>query len=182
MTHAEWLCCTDVPAMLEVLWEAHSGDEATLVPHLHRYLVACCRRIQRLLPQEDSRRGIEVAERYLSGLVTDAELGDLSWYVEAAAFNIDYNGDPESIQQWVDEVGTISAEELTAMLNPPGVALDIDARELLKRAAYFAEYAIFYPHRTRKRGVPDHYVPFLSAELLQEQFQNPFKGQEGGCA
>jgi hypothetical protein len=156
--------------MLEALWESSGGDEATLVPMLHRYFVACCRRIWRLLPQEGSRRGIEVAERYLAGGATDEELSEVNWDVEGAAFNIDYSRQPEAIERWVAEVQAIPKEEIAAMLNPPGVMRDIDARKLLKQAAYFADYAMIYPHVTPKRGVPAGYSAFLSADLLREQF------------
>jgi hypothetical protein len=159
--------------MLEALWEAAGDDEAALVPSLHRYFVACCRRIWRLLPQEGSRRGIEVAERYLAGEATDDELDEVDWHCEGAAFNINYNCEPEAIQRWVAEVRAIPADEMAAMLSPPGAAPGVDEQELLMRAAYFADYATIYPHLTPKRGVPDSYAAFLSAELLREQFGGP---------
>jgi hypothetical protein len=165
--------------MLEALWEAAGGNEAALVPQLHRYFVACCRRIWRLLPQEDSRRGIEVAEQYLAGTVTGEELSEVNWYVEGAAFNIDYNCDPASIQRWVEEIEALPPEEMAAMLNPPGVVPGIDARDLLLRAAYFADYAMIYPRLTSKRDVPSNYVLFLSVELLRKHFANPFPGETG---
>jgi hypothetical protein len=170
MTHEEWWRSTDVPAMLEALWDAHGGEEAALVPQLHRYFVACCRRIWRLLPQQGSRRGIEVAERYLAGAATDEELSAVNWDAEGAAFNIDYNCDPEAIERWVAEVRAIPPQEMAALLDPPGVGRDLEPRQLLKRAAYFADYAMIYPHLTPKRPVPRNYVPFLSAELLRQQF------------
>jgi hypothetical protein len=114
MTQAEWLHSTDAPAMLEALWEASGGDEVVLVPMLHRYFVACCRRIWRLLPQEASRRGIEVAERYLAGKATDEELSEVNWHVEGAAFNIDYNCEREAIERWVAEVRAIPEDEMAA--------------------------------------------------------------------
>jgi hypothetical protein len=180
MTHEEWRLSTDVPLMLEAIWEGHCGDETVLVPLIHRYLLACCRRIWQLLPDADSRRGIETAEQYLIGVTTCDELKDVNWYVEGVAFNIDYNCDPDSIEQWMQRLRLIPGEEMAAMLHPPGVALDVDARVLLERAAYFAHYATMYPNFRSKRGVPVEYVPFLSAELLREQFVTPFQG-EGNC-
>ncbi len=170
MTHGEWLRSTDARAMLEALWEAADGDEAALVPALHRYYVACCRRIWRLLPQEGSRRGIEVAERYLVGHATDDELSKVNWDCEGAAFNINYDCEPDAIRRWVADVRAIPAAEMVAMLNLPGTLPEVDARELLLRAAYFADFAMIYPHLTPKRGIPEDYAPFLSADLLQEQF------------
>jgi hypothetical protein len=178
MTQTEWLHSADAPAMLQALWEASGGDEATLVPMLHRCFVACCRRIWRLLPQEVSRHGIEVAERYLAGEATREHLKQVRWDVEGAAFNIDYDCEPTAIEQWVADVKAIPNDELAAMLNSPGVMPDIDARELLKRAAYFVDYATTYPHLTPKRRVPESYVAFLSADLLREQFGSPPLGSE----
>jgi len=177
MTHAEWLRSTDTPAMIEALWEAASDDEATLVPALHRYFLACCRRIWRLLPQEGSRHGIEVAERYVVGEANEGDLRSANWHCEGAAFNIDYDCDPETIQGWVAEVWAIPAGEMAAMLNPPGAALEVDAQELLLRAAYFADFAMIYPDLTPKRGVPENYALFLSADLLREQFGGSSSGK-----
>jgi hypothetical protein len=39
---------------------------------------------------------------------------------------------------------------------------------LLKRAAYFADFAMIYPSLTPKGPPPKSYYPFLSAELLRE--------------
>jgi hypothetical protein len=170
MTQAEWMSSTNVPAMLETLWEAARNDDAVLVPALHRYFLKCCRRIWRLLPQPESRLGVEIGEQFLAGLVSDKELYKINWYVEGAAFTIDYNTEPEAIDSWMAEVNAISASEMAVMLNPPGLNLEIEARELLKRAAYFADYAMLYPHLTPKHRVPGSYVIFLSPELLRQQF------------
>ncbi len=145
MTHEEWLDCTDVPAMLEVLWDAKDGGEPTFTLRMHRYLVACCRRIWKLLPQEGNRRGIEVAECYLTGWATDTELQRVSWGSEGAAFIIDYNCYPDSIKKWVDDVQALPPDELANMLIPPGAILEINARHLLLQAAYFADLAARYP-------------------------------------
>ena len=64
MTDAEWTEADDAPRMIEALWHSHRGDVASLQRQLHRYYLASCRAIFRLLPQEASRRGIEMAERY----------------------------------------------------------------------------------------------------------------------
>ena len=180
MTEAEWLETSDVPQMLEALWELHDGDESRIVPALHRYFLACCRRIWKLLPHDESRRGVEVAERYLAGRVTDAELKEVDWCVEGAAFDIDYNCDPEAIRGWVAQTRAIPEAELRALLHPPEAATAIDTRELLKRAAYFADHAVRYPRLRPKRRVPSNYVTFLSAGLLRELFGNPFRAQLGG--
>jgi hypothetical protein len=157
----------EVPRLIAELRQTWQGSEAELERQLHRYYLACCRAIWRLLPQEDSRRGIEVAERYVDGLATGKELSEVDYFVEGAAFNIDYNCDPEEVKQMVDEVEAIPREELQQFLHPPQTI--ILSRELLKRAAYFADFAVVYPNLTPKD--PDvRHVPFLSAKIFREIF------------
>jgi hypothetical protein len=134
-----------------------------------------------LLPQEASRRGIDVAERYMNGAASDGELNMAIWHAENAAFNIGHNCDPEAVEQWADEVQAIPAGELAALLHPPGVALDVDARELLARAAYFTLGTTMFPQPPGLGVGPVTNSLFLSAALLREQFGNPFQGPSG-CA
>lgn len=127
-----------------------------------------------MLSQGGSRQGVEVAERYLTGTASLDELKAVGWYVEGDAFNLDYNSDPEAIQRMVDEVRAIPPSDMAAMLHPPGVPLDVDTQKLLMRAAYFAHFATMYPLRRPTPNIPKSYVMFLSADLLREQFAQPF--------
>src|SRR4051812_18573442 len=72
--------------MFGVLRAEWRGGEADLVRLTHRYLLACCRAVWVLLPMEASRRGVEVAERYLEGQATREEFGSAEWGAEGAAF------------------------------------------------------------------------------------------------
>lgn len=205
MTEAEWLESNDAGAMLEFLWERQGIQRreidrckidlrfggvvreseplqntiASLDRQLHRFYVASCRAIWRLLPQEDSRRGVELAEQYLAGKAAAEELNKFNWYVEGAAFNIDYNVDSEAVNRWVEEVRAIPEAELRSMLHPPEIALEIEPRELLKRAAYFVDFAMTYPSLTPKGPPPKSDYPFLSAALLREFVGNPFRPARG---
>ncbi|HKA21316.1 MAG TPA: hypothetical protein VKN18_23770 [Blastocatellia bacterium] len=52
----------------------------------------------------------------------------------------------------------------------PGMGVqDLEPRELLRRAAYFADFATMYPH-LRPKELRDEYVIFLSPKLLDEFF------------
>jgi hypothetical protein len=177
MTHAEWLCSDDLRMMLAALWDA-IGDEASWVSQVRRYLMARCRRIERLLPQEASRRGLDVAEQYLTGAASDDELKEAIHHAEGAAFNLYHNCDPEAIEQWADEVRAIPAGEMAALLDPPGVAWEMDALELLKLATGFAFFVTVSPGGLW--GVPGIYFPFLSVESLREHFGSPFQ-EQGRC-
>jgi len=89
MTEKEWHPSDDVPAMLQALSSNWSGAETDLARLTHRYLLACCRSIWWLLPLEASRRGGEVAERFLDGFATRKELGQASYQAEGAAFYLE---------------------------------------------------------------------------------------------
>jgi hypothetical protein len=179
MTEAEWLASNDAPQLIKVLRQVYRADRKYFERQMHRYYLACCRAIWKLLPQDASRQGVEVAERYLRGQATDEELREVDWHVEGAAFNIDYNCDPEAVERWVEQTPAIPESELRAIIHPPEAIADISTQELLKRAAYFADYAVIYPHLTTKRNPPDSYLPFLSASLLREVLSNPFRAGLG---
>ncbi len=68
MTESEWLACTEPWRMKEFAWDRFSERKLRL------FGVACCRMIWHLLPDERSRRAVEVAERYADGLATEEEL------------------------------------------------------------------------------------------------------------
>jgi len=201
MTEGEWQVCDDAGAMLDALWQqhgvspanidlrfggdmrgsAHSQDGlADLDRALHRYYLASCRGIWKLLPQEASRRGVELAEQFLAGAVSGEELSKYNWHVEGAAFCIDYNTDPEAIDRWVAEVRAIPEAELRSMLHPPEVVREIEPRALLLRAAYFVDYAMIYPSLRPKGPPPASYRPFLSATVLRQHIGYPAHLLGGG--
>lgn len=193
MTEAEWHRSNDAGAMLDIFWQQRGvsvhwtdlrfggdvrgdtskGDTADLDRALHRFYLACCRGIWKLLPQEESRRGVEMAEQWLVGAVSDEELSKYNWHVEGAAFCIDYNTAPADIERWVGEVRGLPAAELRSMLHPPEAADEIEPRELLKRAAYFVDYAMIYPSLSPQGPPPASYRPFLSAEVLRRYVGYP---------
>jgi len=65
------------------------------------------------------------------------------------------------------------------MLHPPEIADEVEPRELLKQAAYFADYAMIYPSLRPQRPPPERYRPFLSADLLRQHvaYPGPAAGQ-----
>jgi hypothetical protein len=79
MTAAEWLCCTDPMVMLEHLRRSALSD-----PKFRLFAVVCCRRIWQHLPDERSRRAIDVIERGADGQTTTKELEEAITAAEAA--------------------------------------------------------------------------------------------------
>jgi hypothetical protein len=69
MTEQEWLACADPTPMLQFL-RTNGTDR-----NLRLFAVSCCRSIWPLLPNEEARRVVAVAERFAEGLATDEELG-----------------------------------------------------------------------------------------------------------
>ncbi len=83
------------------------SSQSTFETDLHRFYVACCRNIWPFLPDPQSRNGVEIAERWLNGNATDAELNDCDWHVEGAAFGIDYKTSPNELERWIADVQSI---------------------------------------------------------------------------
>jgi hypothetical protein len=154
--------------LLEEVERNWRGSPEELERELHGYYLACCRAIWKLLPDETSRRGVELGEAYLAGRASESELSDAIYHVEAAAIGIDIDG-PEPILEWVNEVDAISGEELREILHPDGTGHTPSAYDLLVRASYFAVWAMFPSSGGRER-VPGEWKLFLSPALLRKQF------------
>jgi hypothetical protein len=179
MSEKEWLRSDDVALMLRWFRQQWRGEENDLDRLLHRYCLACCRGIWRLLPRGDSRAGVEVAERFLEGLATRDEFDRAEYVAEGAAFMFDFELDPESISRWCDEVSQIPPEELAAMIHTPLPGDDLSPRGLLQHAAYFADIAMCYPTIAPKESI-ERFRLFLPASLLWEVVGNPFSTSSGG--
>ncbi|NEO88689.1 MAG: hypothetical protein F6J87_31350 [Spirulina sp. SIO3F2] len=138
---------------------------------LHHFYLACCRKIWKLLPAPGSQEGVEMAEQWLRGHVTNLELNACNWDVEGAAFSIDYQTSTEELEQWIANVELIPKLELRSVLNPPDLIDACSTYALLKRAAYFASFATMYPAMSPKGIPPEEYHLFLSPELPRKRVQ-----------
>jgi hypothetical protein len=172
MIEEQWLQSDDVSLMLRWFRQEWRGEKEDLDRLLQRYLLACCRRIWRFLPEEASRSGIEVAERFVDGQATREELHRADWWAEGAAFGVERRSDSESVARWCDEVSRIPPEELGAMIHSPRPEDDLAPHGLLKHAAYFADDAICYPGYVPESI--EKYRLFLPTPLLREIVGNPF--------
>jgi hypothetical protein len=186
MTEEEWLWSDDAALMVRWLLQKWPGEAAELDKLLSRYFLACCRRIWRLLPVEDSRAGVEVAERFARGQASDKELGRAQWLAESAPwrFHLDpgmtacwSEQDHQDAARWCEEVARLSASELDAMICSPCPGDDLSPRGLLEHAGDFALYAICYPDVEPKESMTQYRL-FLPAPLLREVVGNPFRTEE----
>lgn len=194
MTESEWNDCADAGAMIDYLWsqrgitshalEMRIGGElevsiASESPHagletaLHRFYLASCRRIFALLPETGSRGGVEMGEKFLAGETSADDVKRFTWHTEAAAFEFDYNLHPNHTAPLIAAVREMPKPELRLLLNPPEAADEVEPRDLLKRAAYFADYAMIYSSLTPKGPPPNSYRIFLSADLLRQHVSRP---------
>jgi hypothetical protein len=174
MTEAEWQTSTDAVAMIALLRQLFADDQATLDRMLHRYYLACCRAIWKLLPDRRSRNAIVVAERYLEGQAGDDDLYKAEWSAEAIAFGMTYEGQPK-VHQWIAQVEALPVDELRAMIHPPEAIANLSTHTLLTRAAWFADFAVSFTHLVKRRlpWSADYFL-FLSPQLLRDIFGNPF--------
>ncbi len=177
MTKHEWLQENDVSLMTMAVRASWSGDEGSFRRRLHRFYLACARKIWNLLPQRESREGIEIAEQYLDGTVSRKEFEAAEYNSEGAAFNIDYDCQPELIEGWVQDLcDTRGAVEHRLIVGAESRTL---ARDLLKDAAYFAHFAMIaedFETDVMIRYPAQRYPRFLSAPLLREIFGNLLGG------
>ena len=75
------------------------------------------RNIQILLPQEESIKGIDIGENYLSGIVDKKFLSDENWSVETAGFNLEYDSDPDLINKWIKKIGLLDSDSVDEVFN-----------------------------------------------------------------
>lgn len=68
MTEREWAECSDPDRMLEFLYSCSSSERK-----FSQFAVACCRRIWYLIIDNRSRRGVDIAERFINASVTGQE-------------------------------------------------------------------------------------------------------------
>ena len=190
MTEDQWNASSDATAMLEFVlnrkgitsdstqhamgYRMNSGavkDAGDFETQLHRFYVACCQSIWKLLPDSSSRNGIDIAEKWLDGTASDSELNQCNWTSEGAAFGIDYKTAPDQLEDWILKVDAIPKNELKLILAPSVDLQKINSYDLLKRAAYFANFVTRYSAMS-PNGLPRRsYHIFLSAQILRQHLK-----------
>ncbi len=166
MTKEEWAISDNAQHMLKSLHREQPNFLITQIPQLHKFLIDCCWKNKHLIPQHHLRNGLRGAEKWLAGKITDAKLYDLNWHAEAEAFAIDYAKTDEEIRKLKELISGIP--ELNDMPYS-------QARELIKKAAYFAEGTMIYS-KFRKLPWINYLLssPFLCPDILRTFLEPEF--------
>ena len=151
------------------MWKS-SDDKSEIERKLHKYYLACARRLFPLLSQPESREGIALGEKYLAGSASLDELREYDWYSEGAVFAIEYDKGAEDVANMISDVRSMPRVELVALLNGFDRAFENDSKRILYMAAYFANFAMIYPFMRNRGTISQQYTPFLNADLFDEHF------------
>jgi hypothetical protein len=148
VTEPEWLVATDPTPMLEFL-RGKANDRK-----LRLFAVACCRRVWHLLPDERSRKAVEVAERYADGkAVREEVLVALSEAKKVKGFRSQVTG----IRHQTPKLAAALA-----------LSLNAEQRFLIHVAGNTACL-------TEEKDKPDVREQHLQCDLLRDIFGNPFR-------
>ena len=162
---------------IEILTKKYSswiGSSREWMYFLWRYFLACAKAIWRLLPEEESRHGVEIAEKYMSGLVSEDEFWYDQFQCEEAAYQIEYDIDEVNISIWVKELEGVSQKELGELVHPSATIQKYKPKDLLTDAAHFANFAMtpnpLIMSLSSPVGckIPEQYLIFLSPSILRE--------------
>ena len=152
MTESEWLACADPYDMVGFLKTREGGWRQGLAAwlgwrsqrarsrKLHLFACACCRRLWHVLPDERSRRAVEVCERFVDGQARKKELQSAREAALEAA--IDAESPRLATGPWVAAAEARAAEAVARLLDP---------KEGPVKAAVWAREAA----RAWAKGTPD---------------------------
>ena len=167
MTNEDWETSTSAPIMLTGLYLQDPEHFKSLIPVLHRYFLACCWKIEHLIPQKALRDGLRGAEKWIDGKITDEEFRRLEWSAEAEAFAFENPDTAEEQKELEDLIDSVEFLKDTSYET---------AHYIMKKAAYFVDTAMVYPTINHAPYVESLCTSrFLCPDLLREYLQPNFK-------
>jgi hypothetical protein len=173
VTEAEWHTCTDPQKMVEFLRLRGSSRKLRL------FACACCRRIWHVLTADESRKAIEVAERYVDGSTTDAERRRARSAALDASKEILTSGGGDSAADMAASAACYAVESDEDFRSAP----ELDEFSAAWGAAYCAAQTAVYgvqrlPSRaawTRLQNQARQVEQAVQAAFLRDIFGNPFR-------
>ncbi len=114
--------------------------------------------------------GVEAGEKYCRGEIAWEEARKTDWHSEASAFLFDYNDENDpNVASFVAQV-TQGRDKIERLLVPGSSSEGQSVRELLKDAAYFANFALCYPairFGKASKSQLETYGKFMPLELFE---------------
>jgi len=165
MTNEDWTGGTDAKSMLLRLSKEHTQYFLSQKPDLNRFLIACCRKNYRLMPESCLREAVDGVERWLVSDIDTEQLKLLHYRAEGHAYFLDYADKPEELAK---------IERLVALV-PEFEGLPLEkAKAQLMRAAYFVDYTLSFVKASRVYDPKPLDAGFLCAALLREHLKPEF--------
>ncbi len=114
--------------------------------------------------------GVEAGEKYCKGEVAWEEVRRADWHSEASAFLFDFNDETDpGVALYVAQVKQ-KRDKYERLLVPSSSYDQQTVRELLRDAAYFANFALKYPDirfgKNSRRNM-ENYGKFMPLELFE---------------
>ena len=129
---------------------------------LQLFFIDCCRLYLYLLPHEEFRVALDLAEDYASDQISLDKVREYNWYTESAVFSMDYDIDTEKNLAIYENI-----QEKLSLQNI------LDARAFAISLGYFVDWTSMYLSDFAGK-TNDKYERFLDADLLRRRIREPF--------
>ncbi|MEP0177852.1 MAG: hypothetical protein ABJH28_10895 [Paraglaciecola sp.] len=159
MNNQEWKVSKKAAEMLSALNEEH---KCKFKVELQLFFIDCCKSKLYLLPHDEFKIALDLADKFASGSVSLEKVREYNWYTESAVFSMDYDTDTEKNLKIYNKI----KDEL-------GLPNILDARAFAISLGYFIDWSSLYLSDFDGK-TPNNYEQFLEAELLRKRIDAPF--------
>jgi hypothetical protein len=178
MIEDEWLNSRDPESMLEYLRDKARSRS------LRRFATACCRRIWYLFAHEESRKAVEIAEKYAEGLASERDRLEAKAAVPVICPGDDLT-DPWNLDAWSTEaaVSTVFGDDDYPPIPTYAATCAIAAARAAAAAAGCAAAIAMAGGESDKEAAGSRAEEAERREqcsLLRQIFGNPFSSSQGG--
>jgi hypothetical protein len=179
MTEVEWLNCRDPERMLEYLRDRAESRS------LRHFATACCRRIWHFFAHEESRRAVEVAEKYVEGLASERDRQEASAAILVICPGDDLT-DPWNLDAWTTEAAacTVFGDDDYPPIATYATTCAIAAARAAAAAAGCAAAVAHAGEGSEKEAMAERAVEAEQegqCSLVRRIFGNPFRCSQRGA-